>query len=167
VESWRTAGRDTTFRGRMAVSGDRIQHHGADHAGDSEFMPLGLRQSAGVLLVYSIARGMLGRKFDAAVFCSVLPPNRWSMGVWALQYGRNVGRKPGNISGGHAEGFRGEIGYTLSAIVGVVIYRFSGSRQMTTFRYLASDIKRQREVDGADPTALVFLSKVERMGRIV
>jgi MFS family permease len=106
---------------------------------------------AGVLLVYSVARGMLEGN-SMPLFCSVLPPNRWSMAYGLYNTAGTLAGSLGIFLVGMQKGSWG-IGYTLSAM-SALLFIALGVTAMTTFRYLATDIKRQREVDGATPQPL-------------
>jgi MFS family permease len=106
---------------------------------------------AGVLLVYSVARGMLEGN-SMPLFCSVLPPNRWSMAYGLYNTAGTLAGSLGIFLVGMQKASWG-IGYTLSAM-SALLFIALGVTAMTTFRYLATDIRRQREVDGATPQPL-------------
>jgi MFS family permease len=101
---------------------------------------------AGVLLVYSIARGMLEGN-SMPLFCSVLPPNRWSMAYGLYNTAGTLAGSLGIFLVGLQKASWG-IGYTLSAM-SALLFIALGVTAMTTFRYLATDIQRQREVESA------------------
>ena len=104
-----------------------------------------------VLLVYSVARGMLEGN-SMPLFCSVLPPNRWSMAYGLYNTAGTLAGSLGIFLVGLQKATWG-IGYTLSAM-SALLFVALGVTAMTTFRYLATDIQRQREVDNATPQAL-------------
>jgi MFS family permease len=114
------------------------------------FMPSAATVS-GVLLVYSVARGMLEGN-SMPLFCSVLPPNRWSMAYGLYNTAGTLAGSLGIFLVGMQKASWG-IGYTLSAM-SVLLFIALGVTAMTTFRYLATDIRRQREVDLATPQPL-------------
>jgi MFS family permease len=98
---------------------------------------------AGVLLVYSLSRGMLEGN-SMPIFCSVLPPNRWSMA-----YG--LYNTAGTLAGGLGIFFVGMqksswgIGYTLSSMSALLFIALVVTA-ITLFRYLGTDIQHQREI---------------------
>jgi len=106
---------------------------------------------AGVLLVYSVARGMLEGN-SMPLFCSVLPPNRWSMAYGIYNTAGTLAGSLGIFLVGMQKASWG-IGYTLSAM-SALLFVALGVTAMTTFRYLATDIKRQREIESTAPQAL-------------
>jgi MFS family permease len=114
------------------------------------FMP-SATSVAGVLLVYSVARGMLEGN-SMPLFCSVLPPNRWSMAYGIYNTAGTLAGSLGIFFVGMQKATWG-IGYTLSAM-SALLFIALGVTAMTTFRYLARDIKRQREIESAAPQAL-------------
>ncbi len=109
------------------------------------FMP-SAASVAGVLLVYSIARGMLEGN-SMPLFCSVLPPNRWSMAYGLYNTAGTLAGSLGIFLVGMQKSSWG-IGHTLS-VMSALLFIALGVTAMTTFRYLAKDIKRQREVTAA------------------
>jgi MFS family permease len=106
---------------------------------------------AGVLLVYSVARGMLEGN-SMPLFCSVLSPNRWSMAYGLYNTAGTLAGSLGIFLVGMQKATWG-IGYTLSAMSALLFIALAVTA-MTTFRYLATDIKRQREVESAAPQPL-------------
>ena len=86
------------------------------------------------------------------LFCSVLPPNRWSMAYGLYNTAGTLAGSLGIFLVGLQKATWG-IGYTLSAM-SALLFVALGVTAMTTFRYLATDIQRQREVDNATPQAL-------------
>jgi len=106
---------------------------------------------AGVLLLYSVARGMLEGN-SMPLFCSVLPPNRWSMAYGLYNTAGTLAGSLGIFLVGMQKASWG-IGYTLSAMSALLFIALAVTA-MTTFRYLATDIQRQREVNGVTPQPL-------------
>lgn len=96
---------------------------------------------AGVLLVYSVARGMLEGN-SMPLFCSVLPPNRWSMAYGLYNTAGTLAGSLGIFFVGMQKGSWG-IGHTLSAM-SILLFVALLVTAMTMFRSLPSDIERQR-----------------------
>jgi MFS transporter, Spinster family, sphingosine-1-phosphate transporter len=115
------------------------------------FMP-SAKTVAGILLVYSVARGMLEGN-SMPLFCSVLPPNRWSMAYGLYNTAGTLAGSLGIFLVGMQKSSWG-IGYTLSAM-SVLLFIALGITAMTMFRYLTTDIQRQREVDSTAPHPLL------------
>jgi MFS family permease len=109
------------------------------------FMPSAAAVS-GVLLVYSVARGMLEGN-SMPLFCSVLPPNRWSMAYGLYNTAGTLAGSLGIFLVGMQKATWG-IGYTLSAMSALLFIALVVTA-MTMFRYLTTDIQRQRGVDSA------------------
>jgi MFS family permease len=109
------------------------------------FMP-SAKTVAGVLLVYSVARGMLEGN-SMPLFCSVLPSNRWSMAYGLYNTAGTLAGSLGIFLVGMQKSSWG-IGRTLSAM-SALLFIALGITAMTTFRYLPTDIQRQREVETA------------------
>ena len=99
---------------------------------------------AGVLLVYSVARGMLEGN-SMPLFCSVLPANRWSMAYGLYNTAGTLAGSLGIFFVGMQKATWG-IGYTLSAM-SVLLFISLVVTAITTFRFLPTDIKRQREIE--------------------
>lgn len=106
---------------------------------------------AGVLLVYSVARGMLEGN-SMPLFCSVLPPNRWSMAYGIYNTAGTLAGSLGIFLVGVQKASWG-IGYTLSAMSALLFIALAVTA-ITMFRSLPTDIQRQREVEGATRHAL-------------
>ena len=106
---------------------------------------------AGVLLVYSVARGMLEGN-SMPLFCSVLPPNRWSMAYGIYNTAGTLAGSLGIFLVGVQKASWG-IGYTLSAMSALLFIALAVTA-ITMFRSLPTDIQRQREVEGAARHAL-------------
>jgi MFS transporter, Spinster family, sphingosine-1-phosphate transporter len=98
---------------------------------------------AGVLLVYSLARGMLEGN-SMPLFCSVLAPNRWSMAYGLYNTAGTLAGSLGIFLVGMQKVSWG-IGYTLSSM-SVLLFIALVVTGGTMFRYLPTDIRRQREV---------------------
>jgi len=103
---------------------------------------------AGVLLVYSVARGMLEGN-SMPVFCSVLPANRWSMAYGLYNTAGTLAGSLGIFFVGMQKATWG-IGYTLSAM-SVLLFMSLVVTAITTFRFLPTDIRRQRDLEIASP----------------
>jgi MFS family permease len=106
---------------------------------------------AGVLLVYSVARGMLEGN-SMPLFCSVLPPHRWSMAYGLYNTAGTVAGSLGIFLVGMQKSSWG-IGYTLSAMSALLFIALAVTAT-TMFRYLATDIHRQREVESVSRTSV-------------
>jgi len=78
--------------------------------------------------------------------------DRWSMAYGLYNTAGTLAGSLGIFLVGMQKGSWG-IGFTLSAM-SALLFIALGVTAMTTFRYLATDIKRQREVDGAAPQPL-------------
>jgi MFS family permease len=107
------------------------------------FMPSAAAVS-GVLLIYSLARGMLEGN-SMPLFCSVLPPNRWSMAYGLYNTAGTLAGSLGIFLVGMQKASWG-IGYTLS-VMSALLFIALGVTAMTMFRYLPIDIRRQQEAD--------------------
>lgn len=81
------------------------------------------------------------------LFCSVLPPNRWSMAYGLYNTAGTLAGSLGIFLVGMQKASWG-IGYTLSAMSALLFIALVVTA-MTMFRYLTKDIERQREVDSA------------------
>ena len=79
------------------------------------------------------------------LFCSVLPPNRWSMAYGLYNTARTFWPAAWEYSLSACKRPRGESGYTLSATSALLFIALVVTA-MTMFRYLTTDIQRQREV---------------------
>jgi MFS family permease len=98
---------------------------------------------AGVLLVYSVARGMLEGN-SMPLFCSVLPANRWSMAYGLYNTAGTLAGSLGIFLVGMQKA-RWGIGYTLSAM-SVLLFMSLVVTAITTFRFLPMDIRRNTEI---------------------
>jgi MFS family permease len=114
------------------------------------FMP-SAKTVAGVLLVYSVARGMLEGN-SMPLFCSVLPPHRWSMAYGLYNTAGTIAGSLGIFLVGIQKASWG-IGYTLSAM-SVLLFVALGVTAITMFRYLPTDIQRQRKVESTNRTSI-------------
>jgi MFS family permease len=106
------------------------------------FMPSATTVAA-VLLVYSVARGMLEGN-SMPLFCSVLPANRWSMAYGLYNTAGTLAGSLGIFLVGMQKATWG-IGYTLSAM-SVLLFMSLVVTAITTFRFLPTDIRRQRDI---------------------
>lgn len=106
------------------------------------FMPSAATVAA-VLLVYSVARGMLEGN-SMPIFCSVLPPNRWSMAYGLYNTAGTLAGSLGIFLVGMQKASWG-IGHTLSAM-SVLLFIALVVTTFTMYRSLAKDIQRQRTV---------------------
>ncbi len=114
------------------------------------FMP-SAKAAAGILLVYSVARGMLEGN-SMPLFCSVLPPHRWSMAYGLYNTAGTLAGSLGIFLVGVKKSSWG-IGYTLSAMSVLLLIALVVTAT-TMFRYLTNDIQRQREAaNGAGGSA--------------
>jgi MFS family permease len=111
------------------------------------FMPSAAAVS-GVLLVYSVARGMLEGN-SMPLFCSVLPANRWSMAYGLYNTAGTLAGSLGIFLVGMQKATWG-IGYSLSAM-SVLLFMSLVVTAITTFRFLPTDIRRQRDIEIAAP----------------
>ncbi len=111
------------------------------------FMP-SARSVASDLLIYSVARGMLEGN-SMPLFCSVVPPNRWSMAYGIYNMAGTVAGSLGILVVGMQKASWG-IGYTLSAMSGLLFVALL-VMAITMIRYLPSDIRRQRAAELANP----------------
>ena len=111
------------------------------------FMP-SARAVASDLLVYSIARGMLEGN-SMPLFCSVVPPNRWSMAYGIYNMAGTLAGSLGILFVGMQKASWG-IGYTLSAMSGLLFVALV-VMAITMIRYLPADVRRQREQELANP----------------
>jgi MFS family permease len=98
---------------------------------------------AGVLLVYSVARGMLEGN-SMPLFCSVLPPNRWSMAYGLYNTAGTLAGSLGIFLVGTQKASWG-IGYTLSSM-SILLFLSLAVTAITMFRSLPKDVQRQREL---------------------
>jgi MFS-type transporter involved in bile tolerance (Atg22 family) len=105
------------------------------------FMPSG-NSIAIDLLIYSVARGMLECN-SMPLFCSVVPPNRWSMAYGLYNLAGTFAGSLGIFFVGVQKKSWG-IGYSLSAL-SVLLFVGLGAISMTMVRWLARDIHRQRQ----------------------
>jgi MFS family permease len=101
---------------------------------------------AGVLLVYSVARGMLEGN-SMPLFCSVLPPHRWSMAYGLYNAAGTLAGSLGIFLVGMQKTSWG-IGYTLSSMSALLFIALVATAT-SMFRYLPADIRRQRELGPA------------------
>ena len=104
-----------------------------------------MRSSQGVaadLLIYSIARGMLECN-SMPLFCSVVPPHRWSMAYGLYNFAGTLAGSLGIFFVGVQKGSWG-IGYTLSAM-SILLFVALVVTGVTMVRYLVPDINRQRQ----------------------
>lgn len=104
-----------------------------------------MRSSQGVaadLLIYSIARGMLECN-SMPLFCSVVPPHRWSMAYGLYNLAGTLAGSLGIFFVGVQKGSWG-IGYTLSAM-SILLFVALVVTGVTMVRYLVPDINRQRQ----------------------
>jgi MFS family permease len=106
---------------------------------------------AGVLLIYSVARGMLEGN-SMPLFCSVLPANRWSMAYGLYNTAGTLAGSLGIFFVGMQKATWG-IGYALSAM-SVLLFVSLVVTAITTFRFLPTDIQRQRDIEIAVTHAL-------------
>ncbi len=97
---------------------------------------------AGVLLVYSVARGMLEIN-SMPVFCSVLPANRWSMAYGLYNTAGTLAGSIGIFLVGTQKASWG-IGHTLSWLSAALFIAFVVTLY-STYRFLPLDIQRQAE----------------------
>jgi MFS family permease len=105
------------------------------------FMPSAASVAA-VLLVYSFARGALEGN-SMPLFCSVLPANRWSMAYGLYNLAGTLAGSAGIFLVGMQKASWG-VGYTLSSM-SVLLFVALVVTAITMFRYLPTDIQRQRE----------------------
>jgi MFS family permease len=98
---------------------------------------------AGVLLLYSVARGMLEGN-SMPLFCSVLPPNRWSMAYGLYNTAGTLAGSLGIFLVGMQKASWG-IGYTLSSM-SILLFLSLAVTAITMFRFLPKDVQRQREL---------------------
>jgi MFS family permease len=98
---------------------------------------------AGVLLLYSVARGMLEGN-SMPLFCSVLPPNRWSMAYGLYNTAGTLAGSLGIFLVGMQKASWG-IGYTLSSM-SILLFLSLAVTAITMFRSLPKDVQRQREL---------------------
>jgi MFS family permease len=105
------------------------------------FMP-SAQAVAADLLVYSLARGMLEGN-SMPLFCSVLPPQRWSMAYGLYNLAGTLAGSLGTLLVG-AEKVSWGIGLTLS-LMSVLLFVALLVTAITMIRYLPSDIFRQSE----------------------
>lgn len=99
-----------------------------------------------VLLVYSVARGMLEGN-SMPLFCSVLLPSRWSMAYGLYNTAGTLAGSLGIFLVGMQKASWG-IGHTLSTM-SALLFIALGVTTMTMFRYLPTDIRQQHEADCA------------------
>jgi MFS family permease len=93
------------------------------------------------LLIYSVARGMLEGN-SMPLFCSVLPPNRWSMAYGIYNFAGTLAGSLGILFVGTQKASWG-IGFTLSSM-SFLLFIALGVIAITMVRYLSADIRRQR-----------------------
>jgi MFS transporter, Spinster family, sphingosine-1-phosphate transporter len=137
------------IRGRMAVQ----------VVGFSVMAPamlaMGFMPSAGtvaaVLLVYSVARGMLEGN-SMPLFCSVLPSHRWSMAYGLYNTAGTFAGSLGIFLVGAQKATWG-IGHTLSSMSALLFVALAVMAN-TMFRYLPMDIRRQRLEDSASTISM-------------
>jgi len=110
------------------------------------FMPSAATVAA-VLLVYSVARGMLEGN-SMPLFCSVLPSNRWSMAYGLYNTAGTFAGSLGIFLVGAQKATWG-IGRTLSSM-SVLLFVALAVMANTMFRYLPMDIRRQRLEESAN-----------------
>ena len=110
------------------------------------FMP-SARSVAADLLVYSVARGMLEGN-SMPLFCSVLPPNRWSMAYGLYNLAGTLAGSLGILLVGARKASWG-IGLTLSSMSSLLFVALV-VMAITMIRYLSLDIRRQREGEAAN-----------------
>jgi MFS-type transporter involved in bile tolerance (Atg22 family) len=106
------------------------------------FMPTA-RSIAIDLLIYSIARGMLECN-SMPLFCSVVPPNRWSMAYGLYNMAGTFAGSLGIFVVGVQKESWG-IGYSLSAL-SLLLFAGLAVISITMMRCLSLDIDRQREL---------------------
>ncbi len=114
------------------------------------FMPSATTVAA-VLLIYSFARGMLEGN-SMPLFCSVLPSNRWSIAYGLYNTAGTLAGSLGIFVVGMQKSSWG-IGRTLSSMSALLFIALVVTA-MIMFRYLLTDIKRQREVESAGRSPL-------------
>ena len=114
------------------------------------FMP-SARNVAVDLLIYSVARGMLEGN-SMPLFCSVIPPNRWSMAYGIYNMAGTLAGSLGILFVGMQKATWG-IGLTLSAMSSLLFLALL-VMAFTMFRYLPSDIRRQRSPDPSNTVPL-------------
>jgi MFS-type transporter involved in bile tolerance (Atg22 family) len=83
------------------------------------------------------------------LFCSVLPANRWSMAYGLYNTAGTLAGSLGIFFVGMQKATWG-IGYTLSAM-SVLLFMSLVVTAITTFRFLPTDIRRQRDLEIASP----------------
>jgi MFS family permease len=111
------------------------------------FMPTA--QSIAIdLLIYSIARGMLECN-SMPLFCSVVPPNRWSMAYGLYNMAGTFAGSLGIFVVGVQKESWG-IGYSLSAL-SLLLFAGLAVISITMMRCLSLDIDRQRELENSLP----------------
>jgi MFS transporter, Spinster family, sphingosine-1-phosphate transporter len=109
------------------------------------FMP-SARGVAADLLAYSVARGMLEGN-SMPIFCSVLPPNRWSMAYGLYNLAGTLAGSLGILLVGALKAYWG-IGLTLSSM-SFLLFIALIVMAISMIRYLPLDISRQREAETA------------------
>jgi MFS family permease len=105
------------------------------------------------LLIYSLARGMLECN-SMPLFCSVLPPNRWSMAYGLYNLAGTVAGGLGILLVGALKLYWG-IGLTLSSM-SALLFLALGVMALTMMRYLPSDIRRLHG-EAADRSSLLLV----------
>ena len=103
------------------------------------FMPT-IRSVATVLLLYSVARGMLEVN-SMPVFCSILPANRWSMAYGLYNTAGTLAGSIGIFLVGAQKASWG-IGHTLSWL-SLALFAALAVTAYATYRFLPADIQLQ------------------------
>jgi MFS family permease len=111
------------------------------------FMP-SIRGVATVLLLYSVARGMLEVN-SMPIFCSVLPANRWSIAYGLYNTAGTLAGSIGIFLVGAKKASWG-IGHTLSWL-SVALFAALAVTAYATYRFLPADIHLQAERAKAVP----------------
>jgi MFS family permease len=101
------------------------------------------------LLIYSVARGMLECN-SMPIFCSVVPPYRWSMAYGIYNFAGTLAGSLGIFFIGMQKATWG-IGYSLSAM-SVLLFIALAVVAFTMFRNLGTDIRRQQESANLGPS---------------
>jgi MFS family permease len=95
------------------------------------------------LLIYSVARGMLECN-SMPIFCSVLPPNRWSMAYGIYNLAGTLAGSIGILSVGVLKKWW-KIGFTLSSM-SILLFVALAVMSLTLMRWLTHDIRRQTKL---------------------
>src|SRR5579883_3047563 len=93
------------------------------------------------------------------LFCSVIPPNRWSMAYGIYNLAGTLAGSLGILFVGMQKATWG-IGLTLSAMSSLLFIALL-VMAFTMFRYLPSDIRRQRETATSNTLPLAAVQPVE------